>query len=303
MNSAPLVPAISVIIPHFGDPEPTLSLLQSLKNQIGVEALQIIVVDDASPTVFPDCTGVTVIRRKRNGGFGSAVNSGVAVSENSLSLILNSDLQIGPSMVADLVRAAAPHQPIVASPQVVGHDGSPQWVGRHFPTIRHQTMEWLTPLARWRHLAQLHEAVGHDTSCVSGEDVPVDWVMGAAMLIPTEKFKAIHGFDESFFMNSEEIDLQRRLRKQGVSARFIGTVSVVHEGGGSSDPQRRRQWLVSSRAAYARKWGHPGALRVALTLASSVNFVVNVVRQVRDPRVHAFTVLQQEIGYLRGTRK
>ena len=35
--------------------------------------------------------------------------------------------------------AAAPYQPAVASPQVVNDDGTPQWSGRHFPTVGHQT--------------------------------------------------------------------------------------------------------------------------------------------------------------------
>ena len=299
MSSSVLLPAVSVVVPHFGEPAPTVSLIDSLKSQTGIEPLQIIVVDDASLVSFPDYLGVTVIRRPHNGGFGSAVNSGVAVSQNQLTLILNSDLEIGPTLVADLVQAAAPFQPVIASPQVIGHDGAPQWVGRHFPTIKHQTVEWLTPLARWRHLKSLHEAVGHDTRCVSGQSVAVDWVMGAAMLVPTKKFLAVGGFDESYFMNAEEIDLQRRLREQGVPARFVGSVGVVHEGGGSSDSQRRRQWLVSSRDLYARKWGHPRALRLALTLASGANFVVNSLRQLRDRRVDASAVLRQEVGYLK----
>ncbi|MDT0193779.1 glycosyltransferase family 2 protein [Arthrobacter sp. AB6] len=298
MSEEPMTP-VTVVVPHYGDPRPAFALIKALQVQEGTGALQLVVVDDCSPVPFPDTAGVAVVRRPVNGGFGSAVNSGAALAEHPLLLILNSDLEISPTFVADLLRAAAPWQPAVVSPQVLGHNGVPQWVGRHFPAVRHQVTEWLTPLARWRHLTLLHEMVGHDTRCVDGAVVPVDWVMGAAMLVPTGEFRAVGGFDEKFFMNSEEVDLQRRLRDRGVPSVFIGTVAVTHEGGGSSDSTRRRQWLVDSRKLYAEKWGNPRILRIALGLASAINFWVNLVRQAAGRDLHAVEIFRREWGYLR----
>lgn len=296
------MPRVTVIVPHYGDPRPAAALIKALQVQEGAGPLQLVVVDDCSPVPFPETEGVTVVRRTVNGGFGSAVNSGAAIAEHPLLLILNSDLEIGPTFVSDLLHAAAPWQPAVAAPQVLDHNGAPQWVGRHFPAVRHQVTEWLTPLARWRHLPMLHEMVGHDTRCKDGAVVPVDWVMGAALLLPTSEFRASGGFDEKFFMNSEEVDLQRRLRERGVPSVFIGTVSVTHEGGGSSDSGRRRQWLVNSRTLYAEKWGHAGVLRTALGLASAANLAFNLARQAAGRDVRAVEIFRRELGYLRRSR-
>lgn len=300
MNKEPGT-AVTVIVPHYGDPQPAIALLKSLQAQANAGVAQIVVVDDCSPFPFPETDGVTVVRRNTNGGFGSAVNSGAALAENPLVLILNSDLEIGPTFVDDLLRAAAPWQPAVASPQVLGHAGEPQWVGRHFPTVTHQVVEWLTPLARWRHLRVLHEAVGHDTRCKDGAVVPVDWVMGAALLLPTAEFRAVGGFDENFFMNSEEVDLQLRLRDRGVPSVFIGTVNVTHEGGGSSDSSSRRQWLVDSRTLYAEKWGSPRVLRGFLRLATMVNLAVNTVRRLTGSPVRPVHTARMELQLLRAT--
>ena len=96
--------------------------------------------------------------------------------------------------------------------------------------------------------------------------------VGAAILVPTAEFRAVGGFDERFFMNAEEVDLQRRLRGRGVPSVYCGTVHVVHEGGGSSgDGARRRAWLVEGRTRYAQKWGGRRRQRAALTAASVVN--------------------------------
>jgi N-acetylglucosaminyl-diphospho-decaprenol L-rhamnosyltransferase len=294
--------AVTVIVPHYGDPEPAVALIKSLRRQMNSGIGQLVVVDDCSPVPFPDTDGVTVVRRRVNGGFGAAVNSGAAIAEHPLLLILNSDLEVGATFVSDFLLAASPWQPAVTSPQVLGHNGAPQSVGRHFPAVRHQVTEWLTPLARWRHLPALHEAVGHDTRCVDGAVVPVDWVMGAAMLVPTSEFRAVGGFDEDFFMNSEEVDLQRRLRERGVPSVFIGTVSVTHEGGGSSDSGRRRHWLVDSRNLYAEKWGKPWTLRACLRAATAVNLAFNTVRRLTGSPVRPLEVARTEWQLLRGSQ-
>ncbi len=265
-----------------------------------MRALQVVVVDDHSPEPFPDVDGVEVVRRTGNGGFGAAVNTGVERARHPLLLVLNSDVRVAPRFVEDLVTAAEPWMPAVVGPLVLDTDGTPAWTGRHFPTVSHQTVEWLTPLARFRGHRALHEAVGHDTRAVSGAVLPVDWVVGAAMLLPTEAFRAVGGFDERYFMNSEEVDLQRRLRGLGVPSVFVGTVSLVHEGGGSSDPAARRRWLVESRMQYADRWGGGRRLRAALTAATMVNLVANTGRRLAGRQVRPAATAREELTLLRG---
>jgi N-acetylglucosaminyl-diphospho-decaprenol L-rhamnosyltransferase len=80
-------------------------------------------------------------------------------------------------------------------------------------------------------------------------------------------------------------------------------VTAVHEGGGSSEPDLRRQWLVDSRLAYARKWGGEWRLRAALGAASAVNFAVNGVREVLGRDVDALGTLRNEISLLRRRKR
>lgn len=260
--------------------------------------MQIVVSDDCSAIPFPDVPGVTVVHRETNGGFGAAVNSGAAEAHHPLLLVLNSDLQIEATFVADLLTAAAAWQPSVCSPMVVGLDGQTQWAGRRWPRTRHHVIEWLTPLARFR--SRLHEAVGHDTRCTEGNTLAVDWVMGAAMLMPTGAFREVGGFDEQYFMNVEEVDLQRRLRALGVRSVFLGGVQVRHEGGASSDSGRRLRWLVQARLRYAAKWGeYPGLLRGGLTGASIVNLAHNGVRRLAGRDIRPVLVYRRELAAIR----
>ncbi len=291
--------AVSVVVPHYGDPAHAQALVSQLAAQRDVGQLEIIVVDDASPTPYPDDDRVVLVRRPTNGGFGAAVNDGAAAARHPLLLVLNSDLTIRPTFVTELCRAAAGWQPAVVGPVLVGPDGETQWAGRHYPRTRHQVVEWLTPLARFRSARLLHEAVGHDTRCIAGVVRPVDWLVGAALLLPTSAFRDVGGFDEGFHMNCEEVDLQRRLHRLGIVSVFVGTVSATHAGGGSSGADHRRPWLVASRLRYAEKWReHPGRLRAALVAASVVNATVNAARQLAGRDIDARGVLAQELGYL-----
>ncbi|WP_026926307.1 glycosyltransferase family 2 protein [Granulicoccus phenolivorans] len=294
--------SVSVVIPHFGDPAPTQELVRQLLAQQDSPIVEIIVSDDHSPTPFPPAPGIRVIHRETNGGFGANVNSGAAAATGEYLLILNSDLEIGPRFVADLVEAAAPWQPCVAGSAMVDPAGHPAPTARHFPTTGHQVTEWLTPLARFRDRRPLHEAVGHDTRAVRGATLPVDWLVGAVLLIPTRVFRDVGGFDERFFMNSEEVDLQRRLRGVGIPSIYCGTVSVTHESGGSSDPGRRRTWLVDSRLTYANKWGGRRRLQLGLTAASVANLGWNTTRRLRGVDVAPVATLRSELDLIWGRR-
>jgi GT2 family glycosyltransferase len=290
------VTSVSVVIPHHGDPGPTLALVRQLAAQ--THPAELVVADDASPHPFPEVDGVEVVRRRTNGGFGANVNSGAAVATGDALLVLNSDLTVEPTFIADMVSAAQTHPRSVLAPRIVDEDGEEAWVGRKFPRVWHQAAAWLTPLAPFRHTAAWHRAVGHDVRAHSAER-DVDWVVGAAMWIPHADFLAVGGFDERFFMNSEEVDLQRRLRDRGVHAVALRAPTVVHAGGGSSPSDARRRWLVEGQMLYAEKWGSSLALRTALAAATGVNLAFNAARRARGRDSRPIAVAKQEVAWVR----
>lgn len=299
---APL-PQLTVIVPFYGDPAPALTMVRSLTAQKFPQLEAVVIIDDHSPNPFPVDTipdpRVQVIRRERNGGFGAAVNSGLDVVRTPLALVLNSDVEICVDQILELLEFLQGWHPVVASPTVMHPDGTQQWAGRRFPTLSHQVVEWLTPLARWRHRPFVHVAVGHDLKAAAARDVTVvDWVMGAVLLLPVAQVKEVGGFDDSFYMNCEEVDLQRRLRVMGVRSVVVPQVRVSHVGGGSTDADHRRQWLVDARFQYAKKWGHPRVLRTCLQAATLVNFSINVMRRMCGRPVRPVAVLRREMGLL-----
>lgn len=292
------LPRVSAVIPFYGEPEPVLAIIDTLRAQQGIDSadIEIIVSDDVSPIPFPEVEGVTVVRRPVNGGFGKAVNSGVAAATGEWVFILNSDLELDNSFVSRMLAAVERHGEVLASPQIIGHDGKQQWVARKFPTAAHIAWEWFTPLARFKPTGWWHRGVGHDVeACTGTSDAKVDWVMGACMVVPRATFNRIGGMDERFYMNSEEVDFQYRLSTAGVDRYLIPSVTVTHEGGGSSPSERRVQWLTTARFIYADKWGWEKKLAAALRATSYANFLVNSVRGLRNKDVDARGFLATEL--------
>lgn len=302
---------LGAIVPVHGDLEPVLPLLDALAGPGVPEAerpARVLLVDDASPRPVPGDSlpaGVELVRRERNGGFGAAVNTGLRAlrdgeggSAIDTALVLNSDLTIPAGLAAAITEHAAPWMPAVVGCRAEDAEGRSGYAARRFPTTGHQVVEWLVPLASQRHRDVLHRAVGHDLEAERGHGmVPVDWVSGAVLLLPIAEVLAVGGFDEGYFMYTEEVDLQLRLRRAGIPSLLDADLTVVHAGGGSSGGEaRRRRWLVGARMRYARRHGHVHLLRAGLTAASMANLAWNSGRRLAGRDVHPLDTAREELA-------
>lgn len=302
---------LGVVVPVHGPLDPVLPLLDDLVGEHVPAAhrpARVLLVDDASPRPIDAAhlpVGVELLRRARNDGFGAAVNTGLdaLAAEGAavdLALVLNSDLRLPEGFARDLLAHAAPWQPAVVGVRSVDEEGRSGYAARRFPTIGHQVVEWLVPLASQRHRDLLHRAVGHDLAAERGHGMTaVDWVSGAVLLLPLAAVRRIGGFDEGYFMYTEEVDLQLRLRREGIPSLLDADLQVRHIGGGSSGgEQRRRRWLVGARMRYARKHGHVHLLRAGMTAATGANLLWNAGRRAAGRDVAPLAVAREELDLI-----
>ena len=103
----------------------------------------------------------------------------------------------------------------------------------------------------------------------------VEWVTGAAVVLRREALDEIGLFDESFFLYSEEVDLQARLHSAGWEVHYFPRVSVVHhESQFSADiPERRINEMWRSRHRYWQKH-HSGAGARLAALTTGAQYAV-----------------------------
>ena len=91
----------------------------------------------------------------------------------------------------------------------------------------------------------------------------VFWVTGAAMVIRSEVFRQMKGFDNYFFAHQEEIDLCWRMQLSGYKL-FANPSSVVYHVGGGTLPRgntlktflnfRNNQIMLYKNLPWSEKW-------------------------------------------------
>jgi N-acetylglucosaminyl-diphospho-decaprenol L-rhamnosyltransferase len=185
---------------------------------------------------------VRVIENRANRGLSAGWNQGARAVDAPWILFLNPDAEIWRGDLAAFVKAAE-GRPDVAllGPVIRNPDGTIYESGRVFPGVLQAVGHaFLGPFAPGNRLTRSYRQTSWDRST----EREVDWVSGAAMLIPREAFDAVGGFDEAFPLYGEELDIATRLRALDRSALFTPTAEVIHAVGVSTGGDRRPHRLV-----------------------------------------------------------
>jgi len=88
---------------------------------------------------------------------------------------------------------------------------------------------------------------------------PVDFVLGAAMVVRSAVIREVGAFDEGYWLYAEEMDWARRIRAAGWEIRLDPQAHVVHHEGQSSRRFRERAFVAlwESRLRYFRLYHGP----------------------------------------------
>jgi hypothetical protein len=254
VRAAPSSPAspdaltLSAIVVSYNTRDMTLDCLRSLHAALeGIDS-EIIVVDNASTdgsvaAIREQFPAARLIARESNAGFGAANNEAMRLARGQFFLLLNSDAFPEKTAISTLLAFARGNPRAgILGPRLSNADGSLQVSCHPFPT----------PLFAWREnlwLTRGYSRWPHDSVR------PVDFLIGACLLVRREACREVGGFDETFFMYSEEADWQRRMRDAGWERVFVPDARVTHLGGasGAKEEARIRRHFFESLDHYERK--------------------------------------------------
>jgi GT2 family glycosyltransferase len=170
---------------------------------------------------------VHIITNRQPQGLGANVNQAVADANTRYLLSMNPDVVLLPNAIETLVAYMDSHPEVGAcGPKTLYPDGALQATSRQFPN-------WATVFWRWLKLDKLWQPAFYRRFLMADWDhnnhQPVDWLMGSCILLRTSAFAAVRGFDPSFFLYYEDIDLCRRLWQAGYSVHYVPDAVVVHK--------------------------------------------------------------------------
>jgi N-acetylglucosaminyl-diphospho-decaprenol L-rhamnosyltransferase len=262
-------PDLAVVIVTYNSSHVIGGLLDSLPAALDGLTADVVVVDNGSAdgtadqvAARDDCRVV----RSANVGYAGGINRGVreAAATAGAILVLNPDARLAGRSVAPLLEALREPGTGIVVPQIRSATGTLEPSLRREPTL-------LRALGLERTgVAALAERI-HDQTQYTYPHL-VDWAQGAVVLMSRECFDALKGWDESFFLYSEETDLSLRARDLGLLTRYEPRSVAVHIGGqsGQNDATHAMQ-IVNRVRLYRRRNG---------VLASWCYFGLAVAREV-----------------------
>lgn len=216
------LPLVSIISINYNQAAVTCELLASLRH-LTYPRVEIIVVDNASPTDDPGCITerfpeVKLIRSAQNLGFAGGNNLGVACAQGEYLLFLNNDTEVDPGFLEPLVRLFEQNgQAGIASPKILffnsknviqyaGSHGVNTWTGRSI------TVGQLEP-DRGQH----------------NHSGPTQLADGAAMMVPRRVVEAVGLMPEMYFLYYEELDWCEMIKRAGYTCHYVAEATVYHK--------------------------------------------------------------------------
>ena len=225
---------ICLSIVSHGQREVALSLLQDLVRLRPPAVTQIVYtanIDEAAPPPLElDPTVVDLVRNAEPKGFGANHNAAFGLCREPFFCVLNPDLRFTEDPFPSLLAAfdEAPKLGLVA-PRITDLDGAVQNTARTLYTPLEMVRQKLRP-----------ENAG----------ARADWLAGMFLLVRSDAYRSIGGFDEGYFLYIEDVDFCSRLALAGWALRQVEEATVIHDA--------RKQ---SHRSLKYTRWHLAGMLR------------------------------------------
>jgi N-acetylglucosaminyl-diphospho-decaprenol L-rhamnosyltransferase len=177
---------------------------------------------------------VKLIRNEVPKGFGANHNAAFEHCATSFFCVLNPDIQFSDNPFPSLVEVLGNPEIGVVAPLILDPAGNTEDSARRFPTP-------------WSIARKIFGLTGKPDYRIEKTMLSPDWVAGMFMLLRSEVYAEIAGFDVHYFLYYEDVDLCRRIRRHGYDVRLLPSVSAVHDARRESRRSMRHlRWHLAS---------------------------------------------------------
>lgn len=210
---------------------------------------------DNTVDVIKKFKNVHLILSKQNLGFGRGNNLGAKNAKGEYLIFLNPDAAL-PKGFAEVVDKEYSQKTIgILGFQIVNSDGSLEPSCDGFPSMRSLLYESSGYSGIFKNSKAYKKYRLNGWNRQSSRYVPA--VSGACMVVKSEVFTKVGGFDPNFFLFYEEFDMSKRLKKMGLSSYFSTATKVMHMRGISTKQvpsEKIEKILNTSRRLYIKKY-------------------------------------------------
>lgn len=220
----------SLCIVTYNNKDNISAALSSVFEKTKGTELTVYICDNASTDGTPDIVEkefpqAKLIRISENKGFGGGQNIVRDMLDSDIHFIVNPDIMLTEDTVTLMCDFMAANPDIVmAVPEFTYENGEEQFTPKLTPKLRYMLGGRLERFGgvfrKWR-----REYTFADRNVTEVTDV--GFCSGCFIVIRTEIFKKVGGFDERYFLYSEDADLTRMAKKYGRTV-YAPQFSVIH---------------------------------------------------------------------------
>ena len=247
-----MLPDLTVVIVSYNSAHVVGDLLDTLPAALDGICADVVVVDNGSAdrtAELLEARGGCRVVRSANVGYAGGINRGVrAAMQTEAILVLNPDVRLHEKSVPLLLAALQEPDVGIVAPQVRSPLGALEFSLRREPTLLRALGLTRTRLAIFSEYVS--DPAQYTRPCV------VDWALGAVLLMSRKCYDVLGGWDETYFLYSEETDLALRARQAGFLTRYEPGAIAVHIGGQSGRSRKTHVMQVVNRVRlYRRRHG------------------------------------------------
>jgi len=226
---------LSIIIVNYNVTQLLRNCLFSIQKYVDGLDYEVIVIDNASTDsswgdLIPEFPKVHFISSENNDGFAKANNKAVQSATGEYLLILNPDTELEGFYMKDILKFAQSHSDFGCL-GVRMHDANGEFLPeskRSVPDMYNSFEKLFTNFRKNNSKSYYRNDIGEF------ENAEVEVVTGAFLLIKRDIYEKVGGFDETYFMYGEDIDLCYTLLKNGYRNFYYGKASIFHYKGEST---------------------------------------------------------------------
>lgn len=286
---------LSIVIVNYNVKHFLEQCLCSVMKALAHTRAEVIVVDNHSSDNslgylsgrFP---GVHFHSNPENLGFARACNQGASQSTGDFILFLNPDTIVPEDCFEKCISYLEEH-PDAGALGVKMLDGS----GRFLKESKRAFPSPLTSLYKLFGLARLFPtsptfAKYHLGHLQENKDHEVDVLAGAFLMVRREVFEKTGGFDETFFMYGEDVDLSYRIQQSGYKNYYFSGTRIIHFKGESTRKGSMNyvRMFYNAMSIFVRK--HYGGSKAGI-----FNFLIHIAIWIRAA-MSAATQFTRKIG-------
>lgn len=236
-------PRICAVVLNYKQADAACRAAHELRSSEGVD-VDVLVVDSNSGSHdharLNSCAGADrLLLLPDNRGYAGGMNAGLqwwrAHGGSDAIMLVTPDARITADVASGLWYALHSSADIAASgPVILYRDGVDRKIGAG-------------GYARDGRVFQHHRVE-------SEEPYDVDWIEGCCIMLRMEAFHAVGGFEESYFLYYEELDLCARLRHAGWRIQLVPSITVAHPKRLGEQPSHYYYYMTRNTYVYWKKF-------------------------------------------------